>query len=362
MPESLTCRYSKLLEYVSRKGYAGRVGMGSGVSQSNPTSEGILTVSLDFELIWGTLDLFGPTRFGAACMIERQVVIDRLLALFEELDIPATWCIVGHLLLDRCETVNGVKHPEIVRPKHKWCRADWFAHDPCGDLNSEPLFFGRDLVDRIMACSAHQEIGCHSFSHVIFGDDGCSRASAESEVAACVKIANEMGIVLRSFAFPRNEVGHLDLLKQYGFTCYRGPEPNWYESARIPQSLRRVARLLEVVTASTPPVVLPYKTESGLWNIPGSTIYFPRHGFRRFVPTQLRVRKALKGLAEAARCSRVFHLWFHPTNLADGMDAMFAGLSKILGHAADLRRRGELQILTLGQIAERCESGLTGTA
>jgi peptidoglycan/xylan/chitin deacetylase (PgdA/CDA1 family) len=335
--------------------------MGYEVSESNSAPTGVLTISLDFELIWGTLDLFGPKRFGAACMIEREVVVGRLLDLFEELDIPATWCIVGHLFLERCEPVDGIKHPEIIRPDHQWCRTDWFAHDPCGNERNHPLFFGRDLVDKIRACSAPQEIGCHSFSHVIFGDAGCSRASAESEIAACVWLARAMGVELRSFAFPRNQIGHLDVLSQYGFKCYRGPEPVWYENAGLPPVLRRVARLFEVLTASPPPVVLPEKNESGLWNIPGSTIYFPMHGLRRFVPMRLRIQRALKGLRRAARCRRIFHLWFHPTNLADQTDAMFAGLRQILQRAVELRHRGELEILTMSQIAERCESS-PGTA
>ena len=40
---------------------------------------GVFTVSLDFELIWGTLDLFGPERFRRACEIERSEVIDRVV-------------------------------------------------------------------------------------------------------------------------------------------------------------------------------------------------------------------------------------------------------------------------------------------
>src|SRR3712207_8281369 len=38
-----------------------------------------------------------------------------------------------------------------------------------------------------------------SFSHVIFGDPGCSRATAESELAACVRAARALGVALRSF-------------------------------------------------------------------------------------------------------------------------------------------------------------------
>jgi hypothetical protein len=76
-------------------------------------------------------------------------------------------------------------------------------------------------------------------------------------------------------------------------------------------------------------------------------IYFPMHGFRRYIPLSWRVKRARKGLDEAVRQKRVFHLWFHPTNLADGMEAMFAGLRTILEHAVSLRARQQLDILPM---------------
>ena len=82
--------------------------------------KGVFTISLDFELIWGTLDLFGPGTFRQACETERGL-IERLLDLFVEFDISATWCILGHLFLESCKSENGVKHPEIVPPRHRWC-------------------------------------------------------------------------------------------------------------------------------------------------------------------------------------------------------------------------------------------------
>jgi ubiquinone/menaquinone biosynthesis C-methylase UbiE len=52
--------------------------------------------------------------FRAACERERAEVVDQLLALVAEFEIPATWCVLGHLFLDACSPRNGVKHPEIV--------------------------------------------------------------------------------------------------------------------------------------------------------------------------------------------------------------------------------------------------------
>jgi peptidoglycan/xylan/chitin deacetylase (PgdA/CDA1 family) len=318
--------------------------------QPPPPERGVFTLSLDFELIWGALDRFGPERFRRACEAEREVV-GRLLDLFAEYGVSATWCVLGHLFLDRCALVNGRKHPEIVPPTHAWVRGDWFAHDPCAAEEGAPTFLGRSLVDKIRACRVPQEIGSHSFSHVIFGDPGCSRATAQSEIAACVCLARALGLELRSFAFPRNRVGHLDVLRAYGFACYRGPDATWYERRRLPAMLKRVAHLWAVVTAARPPVVLPRRLPNGLVDIPGSMIYFPMHGLRRYIPVSLRVRRACKGLAAAARQKRVFHLWFHPTNLADRTEAMFAGLRAILGYATDLRGRGQLAILPMGALA-----------
>jgi len=320
--------------------------------------KGILTISLDLELIWGALDLDGPGRFRKACEIERSVVIDRLLDLLVEFDISATWCVLGHLFLDRCQAEDGLKHPEIIRPSHSWYRYDWFRHDPGGDERSEPLFFGRSLVEKIKSCPVPQEIGCHSFSHVVFGDSGCSREAAESEIAECVRLGRQMGIELRSFAFPRNQVGHLDVLADYGFNCYRGPDPTWYDKPGIPGPLKRLAHLLDVFAAARPPLVDCEPAEFGLWNIPGSMIYFPSHGIRRFVPMSRRVKRAVKGLNAAARQGRIFHLWFHPTNLADQTEKMFGGLRSILRHAEALREQGRLEILPMCAIAPAQEKAL----
>jgi peptidoglycan/xylan/chitin deacetylase (PgdA/CDA1 family) len=317
---------------------------------------GAFVLSLDFELIWGTLDVRGPDGFRSACERERSEVFSRLLELLEEFEIPATWCTVGHLMLDSCEPAGGRKHPEIVRPTHAWQRGDWFDHDPCSDERTAGIFYGRSLVERLLEARVPQEIGCHSFSHVIFGDAGCSRETAESEVRACVDAAADLGITLRSFAFPRNRVGHLDVLREHGFTCFRGREPTWHEGGGAAGRLNRLGHLADVVTAREPPVVLPRETE-GLIDIPASMMLFPMHGPRRHIPVSRRVRRALKGLEAAARSRRIMHLWFHPTNLADETESMMAGLRDILTAVAASRDRGEIDVLPMAEIAARAPAG-----
>jgi peptidoglycan/xylan/chitin deacetylase (PgdA/CDA1 family) len=317
------------------------------MKQVKELERGAFTISLDFELIWGTLDIIGPDKWSDLFRRERAVVIDRLLELFVEFDVSATWCILGHLFLDGCSAENGLKHPEIVRAHHAWHPADWFIDDPCATVAAAPNFYGRDLVMKIRDCAVAQEIGSHSFSHVIFGDKGCSAEAARSELAECLRLAREMDIEMSSFVFPRNEIGHLDLVGEFGFKCYRGVEPNWFEKPQYPHRFRRMMRLIDVLRRAKPPVVLPEREENGLWNIPGSAMYFPMHGARRYIPAGARTKRAFKGLAAAAAEKKIFHLWFHPTNMVDETEKMFAGLRKILEYAALLRNKGKLDILPM---------------
>jgi peptidoglycan/xylan/chitin deacetylase (PgdA/CDA1 family) len=305
---------------------------------------GVFTLSLDFELIWGTLDR-GVDTYREACEREHQFVVDRLLALLAEFEISATWCTLGHLFLDSCELHDGRKHPEIVPP-----RADWFAEDPCTSESEDPIFYGKALLDRVLACGVPQEIGCHSFSHPIFDDPACTRETAQTELAECVRLAAERGLELQSFAFPRNRVGHLDVLPEYGFSVYRGPDPAWFEDARWPRPVKRVGHLADVALARRPPVVLPEEVLPGLWNLPGSMIYFPMHGARRRIPMSVRVSRAFKGLDAAVRERRVFHLWFHPTNLAFETEAMFDGLRRIFERASELRAADRLSIMPMRDV------------
>jgi peptidoglycan/xylan/chitin deacetylase (PgdA/CDA1 family) len=316
-------------------------------------------LSFDLELIWGTLDLFGPEGFDRQCRIEKDMVIGRLLELLDELEIPATWFVVGHLFLDECHTEDGRKHPEIVRPTHAWSRGDWFQHDPDGPEEEAPTFLGWSMVRRIVERQVRHEIGAHSFSHVIFGDPGCSRDTAASEVAACVAVARARGLEVRSFAFPRNRVGHLDVLAEQGFRCYRGPEPRWYNSPRCPALLSRVAHIWDFLRIAAPPVVVPHR-RGGLCSVPGSMILLPMHGLRRHIPASWRVARARKGLAAAVEQSRVFHLWMHPTNLVDSMEEMIGCLRSVLEEVVRLRAEGRLVTRTVAGAAADWGGGVTG--
>jgi hypothetical protein len=292
---------------------------------ATPISEpqqAVFTVSIDFELMWGTADRPYAAAFRSLCETERREVIDRLLGLMAEYDISATWGIVGHLFLQDGEKVDR-PGPEV---EHH---------------GADNLYYGSDLVERVRRCPVEQEIGSHTFFHIEMDESKCSPETADADVANCARQARRWGIDMKSFIFPRNLVGHLQTLKRYGFTCFRGPEPHWY--ANRSRLIRRLGHLLEILAMKTPPSVT-VSEQDGMWNIPGSMLYTPSWGSRRYLPVWMRVLRAKRGLRNAVRHRQIFHLWFHPTDLAGRPEAMIDGLRQIFEYAARLRASGRLVV------------------
>ncbi len=304
---------------------------------------GVFILSLDTELAWGSVHS-GKYAQRQPLFKKTRPCISGLLKLLERYRIHATWAFVGHLLLDRCQPVNGVRHPEIIRPEYSWHPQDWFISDPCANLETAPHWYGRDILEQVLECPVSQEIGCHTFSHIRAGEPGCSRECFSSELKACQAIADKLGLTLRSFVFPRNSAGHLDVLKERGYVTYRG---------FLPPSLNHLPRIVRapMYRLKAGPTCLPEQME-GLWNLPGCLFYPPSKGLYLSPLVAFQVWKAGRALDNAAQEHRMFHLWFHPFNLAVNPAALLGGLEKIFAKVNRLREAGRLDNLTMGEMAD----------
>jgi peptidoglycan/xylan/chitin deacetylase (PgdA/CDA1 family) len=314
---------------------------------NSPLERGVFILSLDTELAWGSAH-GGSLSRRKELFHQTRKCIARLLKLLEKYQIHATWALVGHLFLEQCQPVDGVKHPEIVRPRYSWFPDDWFLPDPCSRLEDEPIWYGPDIARQIKECKVSQEIGCHTFSHIRVGEPGCSPECFASELRACHVEAEKSGLNLQSFVFPRNSVGHLDVLADAGFLAYRGVSPNLFE--RLPGITGRICRQLGQSLPLAPPVVLPER-ENGLWNIPSSYFYPTNNRWWTLASGMTRLYKVRKGLSKAAKKRSIFHMWFHPFNLAGQPDKLFGELEVIFAEVCRDRDAGRLDNLTMGELA-----------
>lgn len=304
--------------------------------------KGVFTISIDVELHWGRHDR-DWRQYEPAVKTSRSIIKD-ILELLEEYNIGATWAVVGHLFLDSCKTKRGIKHPEITPPHHAW-HPDWFANDPCSSRRLDPGWYGRDIV-RMIKKYPRQEIACHSFSHAIFGDRGCSRQCAESEVNACVALAKKEGVRLSSFVFPRNRIGHLDVLKEYGFTAYRGPESP------------KLIQLSHFLSPFPPPVSNPID-HGGILEIPPSMQFVPAVRFGRFIPNWLILKKAMWGIERAIDEKKIFHLWLHPEYLYWRQRDKISLLERIISYACTQHKQKNLEFFSHRQHCKKFPSVYT---
>jgi len=283
---------------------------------------GVFTISLDTELAWGSLDKGTVERYEKAYRNTPEV-IDRLCDLFDEYEIPTTWAIVSHLL----EDCDG-DHSDRMVPDFEWVD-DWYGELPCASGMDEELWYAPWLIDRLQECETEQEIGLHGSTHMQLGADGCSREHAEEEIGAAVETLREHRVEPKSFVFPRNDIGHLDVLREYGIEAYRGKDARWYEQAGVPSVVKPPLRFIDEAARFQPPVVEPVERD-GLVEVPGSQLFHPLHDGWQYTPGESSVARAKKGLQEAARTGGVFHLWFHPFNLGHNSEKDLNRLEQIL--------------------------------
>lgn len=305
-------------------------------------SKGIFVISFDLELAWGTRGLFPKDYAG------ERFVIQEILKLFEKYKISATWATVGHIFLDSCSPVDGIKHPELKR-KNMSGPNDWLLIDPCGDLKKDPFWYGPDVVKMIRGCGVSQEIGSHGFSHIWVDAKECDKDFFETDLTASIDVSKKNGVNPISFVFPQNKIAHLDVLENRGFRIFRSEDDNWYE--HFPKILKRIAHVIDDYFMPTARSIRPRKVK-GLWDIAGSYFYVHKSSWAKFLPVSFRVRKAKNGLRRAVENREIFHLWTHPFNIASAPEKLLAGFEEILKEADRLRSEGKLKIFNMKELAD----------
>jgi peptidoglycan/xylan/chitin deacetylase (PgdA/CDA1 family) len=329
-----------------------------------PFPRGVCVVSIDTEMAWGEAHRRGAGPGGGHRRDDggERAAIGAVLDLLARHGIAATWAVVGHLFLDHCDRPAGSgqrPHPEVVRPDFPWLAGDWFDVDPCSSRGQAPAWYGRDILASIRACPVPQEVGCHSFAHVMAGEPGCSRAAFDSDLAACRVLAGADGVALRSFVYPRNSIGHVEALAPQGFSAFRGP-PAAPFAGRSPAA-RRALRLVDRVRPLSGSAVTAERHPAGVWNVPQTFLFAPAERRAR-LPVAVWTRAPRARLRQAARERSLFHLWFHPYNITADAGRALAALDRVCAEVARLRDAGRLDVLTMGALADRLDAATPAAA
>lgn len=310
----------------------------------SPATTGTFTISLDTELAWGTFDTKNGVNPYREAYLRGSEIVDRLCTLFEQHDVSATWAVVAHLF----EDCDG--HQDFPTVDFDWID-DWYRTLPCESDIHRKLWYAPEILDSIRTCSPKQDIGLHGYTHLIVGHPDCPRHAAERELAAAIAVLEDHGISPSSFVFPRNQIGHREVLHEAGIDVYRCRDDVWFEQWKLSRELRKPFRFANELLSWTPPVVTP-RIHNGLVEVPGSQAFRPFHDGWEYTPDWTQVRRAKKGLDAAVRTGKIFHLRFHPFDLGFDPERLLNSLQQILSYADTLRDEGYLEIQSLSEIAD----------
>ncbi len=304
---------------------------------------GYFVFSLDTEFAWGTIDWdhssFIPTRRSAA---QERETICRLLDLMNEFGVVATWAVTGHLFYETCEKCDECPLLEF-KGKDQGFDQVWGA--------ANPLWYGADMVQMLLARNAGHEIACHGHTHRFFNT--LSRDQARYEIQEWVRLAQKIGVSPQTVIFPQGRIAHLDLFQEAGFICYRGKEVR-HPLLAVPL-LGKVLNQINLRLAFLPPQVFDISAQpEHLVNVPSSLWLFRTNRKVESVLDSvnlpyLRFYRAAKSIQKAAEEKKVIHLWAHPHEFQTEKD--FDKLRYLFSHFADQAQKGRLKSITMAALA-----------
>lgn len=308
----------------------------------NPSS---FIISLDFELHWGVFDHTRLDGRGRRYFDVTRELIPVTLERFRQNGIRATWATVGMLF------AHGRADLEAYLPAERPAYADnsldpYQLLDRLGkDEKEDPYHFAPSLIEQI-ASTPGQCIGSHTFSHFYCLEPGGSATSFAADLRAARHIAQEnFGIDLRSLVFPRNQCAYLEVVRQSGFTTFRGNPAPWFWRAsggRDTSTIQKATRLVDHYVPVTLSQAATMERERG--DVPASRFLRPCiQSIDRFGAQRLKVRRIVREMRAAARRGQDYHLWWHPHNLATEPSRNLAALDTILAEYRSLHRSHGMQ-------------------
>ena len=318
---------------------------------------GAFVISLDFELYWGMFDKVTIEQYGPNILGVRDA-LPKMLALFEQYGLHATWATVGmlaHSNKHELEQSLPFDRPQYERPK-----LSSYKHLENGHVGEteedDPYHFGASLIEQILK-APNQELASHTFSHYYAQEAGQTIDTFREDIRASKKVLEKFGVTPMSLVFPRNQFNdeYLAVVREEGLSSFRGNENHYLYFARPEneQSLKiRGLRLLDHYLPLSGAHTYPFPAVAEKpYNLASSRFLRPYHPKLAFLDW-LRILRVTRAMTKAAKRGEVFHLWWHPHNFGKYTKENLAVLERIARHFQKLQKKYGMQAMTMQEVSE----------
>jgi len=300
--------------------------------------KGIINISLDVEGAWGWLPYENRHDYLEMCK-KSQIVIPRLLKLFDKYNIKVNLAICGAYSL---ANKNDVK-TYLANDQSRSTNDDFLLKD------QEDAFFYPKIFEIINKSYVKHDISSHTFSHIYHSSIKDSKKSrllfSDDLKKNNVLLKEKANNIINSLVFPKNEIGHLDVIKDLGLNVFRG---NIFDTSN--SFMDKVSRLSCI-----------YNEHMGYKIYPNNTLgiqssqYFclPKSNLKSFFLKKTLVSRTINGIDKAITNKNVFSIWFHPYDFGHKTDSNFDLLEELLKKIVIYRNNNKIDILTLNEIYEK---------
>lgn len=329
--------------------------------RGQPDLPGALVISLDFELHWGVRHRFGTDNPYSKNLLGARVVIPRLLELFQEFELAATWATVGFLFASSRQDLYRVSPDR--RPRYTDVSLSPYGEATGSDEIEDPLHFAPSLIEEIHR-TPRQEIASHTFSHYFCTAEGQTSETFRADIEAAREIAEERGIHLRSIVFPRNrrQPAYDDVLIENGISAYRGNPLSWTwrvdESGAGREAARRAGRLFDTYLNLSGFNTTPWShvlQPNGLSDVRASLLLRPCSPHTRALES-IRFHRIRRCIRFAARNREILHLWWHPHNFGLHIEQNLAFLKGVLAEFDRCRKQYGMRSFSMAEVDDLVRS------
>jgi len=296
---------------------------------------GQLTISIEIELGWRR----GSRPHISENRRKETETLSRLLDTCDDLGIPLSFDVVGHLFHESCSGEHEGPHD-----------ADWFDIDPGTTVSDAPAFYAPDLIRSIDRASVDHEICTHTYSHLPLAS--VSERALWWELDHVNHVHNEFGLSSPvSLVSPKHETPRLDVLSDSSIRVVREPYRE-HDSTKV-SPYRSYPTLTDLTRekgiAVTPCTVYPSLTSHTLPT--GKTA---PHRVYATLPISLRqwvhTRWLLNGVNHAASVDKPIHYWTHLYNMSN--EEQFGAIKMFLEKVSEYDDSGKIEFSTMEELRD----------
>lgn len=305
--------------------------------------QGIFVISLDFELLWGILDQPNYIQYARNNIANVAKVIDKLIDLFKQYEINATFATVGFVMCHSFEELES--YSPIQKPTYSQQNLSPYNELVKRLATSNPEWFFAPKIVQKLINTENIEVASHTFSHYYCWESGQTPMQFEEDIRASIQIAKDYGVSTESIVFPRNNVNddYLKICRSLGIKSYRGNPQLFF--GRSSNSFNRIwNRGCRLIDSYLP---ISHHTSYRIENISVCAdlpINIPASRFLRpYSPSlhrleSIKINRIISEIKQAAENNEIYHLWWHPHNFGNYMENNINNLRKILQAYSDCKK------------------------